>query len=252
MRLDEFLVEKNYYNSRTKAKEGISRGEVFVNGNCIQKPAFAITDGEEIKIIKKVSDFVSNGGFKLEKALFDFNYSVKHLVAADIGASTGGFTDCLLKYGAEKFFSVDLNDDLLALSLKNDERVERVIKNARYLTKEDFSCNIDVLVADLSFISATYVLPVFYDLLCENGDAIVLIKPQFENDGKIKFKNGIVSDKKIRLSACKKIYDCAIECGFFITGFTTAPIRKSKNTEYLIKLSKNAEKSISFDNFIVD
>ncbi len=179
MRLDEFLVKNKYYNSRTKAKESICRGEIFVNGVCIEKPAYDVCDVDGIKIIDKVSHFVSNGGFKLEKALIDFNYSVKNVVAADIGASTGGFTDCLLKYGAKKVFSVDLNDDLLDISLKNNEKVERIIKNARYLTKEDFSCDINLLVADLSFISATLVLPVFYGLLADNGNAIVLIKPQF-------------------------------------------------------------------------
>ena len=126
------------------------------------------------------------------------------------------------------------------------------IKNARFIEKADFNEQIDIVVADLSFISITYVLPAVYNLLEDGKDCIFLIKPQFENDEKIKFKNGIVSDKKYRVSACKKIYDFVVDLGFCVEGFTTAPIVKGKNIEYLIKLKKAGGISLSFSQLVIE
>ncbi len=252
MRLDEFLVKNEYFNSRTKAKESVCRGEIFVNGKVIFKPSFSVLDVDRVEVKNIVSTFVSVGGFKLEKALKDFNYNVKDKVAVDLGASTGGFTDCLIQNGIKKVYAVDLNDDLLDFKLKNDKRVKTVIKNARFIEKSDFEDVVDLVVADLSFISITYVLPAVYNLLNEDKECIFLIKPQFENDEKIKFKNGIVADKKYRISACKKIYDFATNLGFCIQDFSTAPIVKGKNIEYLIKLKKSSDKSIDFSSLFVE
>ncbi len=252
MRLDEFLVKNKYFYSRTKAKESICRGEIFVDGKVISKPSFSVFDKDNVEVRNIASTFVSVGGFKLEKALKDFNFSVKDKVAVDLGASTGGFTDCLIQNGIKKVYAVDLNDDLLDIKLKNDKRVKTVIKNARFIDKRDFEDVIDLVVADLSFISITYVLPAVYNFLDEGKECIFLIKPQFENDEKIKFKNGIVSDKKYRISACKKIYDFASNLGFCVEDFCTAPIVKGKNIEYLIKLKKSNDKSIDFSSLLVE
>ena len=252
MRLDEFLVKTEYFNSRTKAKESICRGEIFVNDKVILKPSFSVSEDDKVEVKNIVSTFVSVGGFKLEKALKDFDFSVLNKVAVDLGASTGGFTDCLLQNGIKKVYAVDLNDELLDNRLKLDKRVKTVIKNARFIEKADFNEKIDIVVADLSFISITYVLPAVYNLLEDGKDCIFLIKPQFENDEKIKFKNGIVSDKKYRVSACKKIYDFVVDLGFCVEGFTTAPIVKGKNIEYLIKLKKSGDISLSFSQLIIE
>ena len=193
MRLDNYLFVNKYFDSRTKSKQAIERGEVIVNGLLIDKPSYEINENiaHDIEIRAKET-FVSLGGYKLSKALKDFSFSVKDKIAIDIGASTGGFTDCLLKNGTKKVFAVDLNDELLHSTLKNDDRVIPVIKNAKLLNKSDFSVTADIITADLSFISASIIIPVIKNLLDDKKHLILLIKPQFENDERIRFKNGII------------------------------------------------------------
>lgn len=240
MRLDQYLVEKNFFDTRTKAKQAIERGEIYLNSKQITKCAFLIDVNKEydIKYIYN-KKFVSLGGYKLDKALTDFSLDCSNFIVADIGASTGGFTDCLLKHGAKKVYAVDLNDELLHCSLKSDSRVVRIIKNAKDLIKFDFQDELDMIVADLSFISATQVIKVFAKLLSIGKKLIILIKPQFEIGAKKKFKNGIVRDQKYRDIACKSVSDVAITCGFTPINLTTAPIIDGKNIEYLILLEKN-------------
>lgn len=239
MRVDEFLFVRGYFDSRTKAKQAIENGEVFLDSKPIIKPSKEIseTDNPEIEV-KSKETFVSLGGYKLSKALKKFDFRVKNLVVADIGASTGGFTDCLLQNGAAKVYAVDLNDDLLHNSLKNNEKVIRVIKNAKNLKSDDFG-NLDLITADLSFISATQVLETFYNLLPENGKVILLIKPQFEIGEKRKFKNGIIKDVKTVKLVCRSVYDAAVSVGFAAINMTTAPLKEDKNIEFLILLAKN-------------
>lgn len=248
MRFDNFLVEKNYFDSRTKAHQAIKRGEVYINGILITKPSHEIDERvkNEIKVIAQHT-FVSLGGYKLNKAVETFSVNVEGKIVCDVGASTGGFTDCLLQNGAKKVFAVDLNDELLHSSLKKDERVVTIIKNARFLDKSDFDDEIEFLSADLSFISATQVMKTFYDILSNDGYAIILIKPQFETGEKRKFKNGIIKDEEYRLKACREVYDCAISVGFSVVDLTTAPEVKGKNIEYLILLKKNDLESLPFD-----
>ena len=247
MRFDEYLTVNRYFESRNKAKNAIEKGLVFINGEKILKPSKEIADGENPTIsIEETETFVSVGGHKLSKALKDFNFSVCDLVVADIGASTGGFTDCLIQNGAKKVYAVDLNDELLHPSLKNDDKVVRVIKNAKNLTTKDVK-DITLITADLSFISAKQVLPVFYNILPEIGKVILLIKPQFEMDKKRVFKNGIVKDDKARKDAVRAVYDAALENGFSAVNMTTAPIDKNKNLEFLILLSKDKSVSSDFD-----
>lgn len=239
MRLDEFLAIRGYFDSRTKAKQAILSGEVIINGERADKPAKELSQEENYDIkIDRAENFVSLGGYKLSKALKDFNFSVSGKIVADIGASTGGFTDCLLQNGAAKVYAVDLNENLLHSSLINNDKVVQIVKNAKNLTEADLQ-GIDLITADLSFISAKQVLNLFYGLLPDNGNVILLIKPQFEMDKRQNFKNGIIKDDKIRKNACFNVYNAAINAGFSAIDMTTAPINKDKNVEFLILLSKS-------------
>lgn len=248
MRFDEYLFNRGFFDSRTKAKQAIVNGKVLSNCKQINKPATEIDETQEYDItIEAEESFVSLGGYKLSKALKDFGFSVQGKTVADIGASTGGFTDCLLQNGAEKVYAVDLNDDLLHSSLKSNGKVIRIIKNAKDLKREDFKY-LEIITADLSFISAKQVLQVFYDLLPESGKVILLIKPQFEMGKRQNFKNGIIKDGKILKNACREVYDAATKTGFCALNMTTAPAQKNKNTEFLILLLKSETESISFDD----
>ncbi len=239
MRLDNYLVKCGHFDSRTKAKQAIDRGEIFVNGKLNTKASYNIDKTLEYKIEYVYENcFVSLGGFKMFKALNDFDFSVKDLVVADVGASTGGFTDCLIKNGAKKVYAIDLNDKLLHPKLVNHDKVVPIIKNAKDLTINDFSEQLDLLVADLSFISATYVIDIFSSLLISGKTAILLVKPQFELDERKKFKNGIIRDSKIQNAALEKVLDCAKNNGFIHLKTTTAPESKDKNLEYLVLLKK--------------
>lgn len=237
MRLDFYLVENGYFDSRTKAKQAIERGEIFINGKKIEKPAFDVVDTPDVKHVF-ASKFVSLGGFKIEKALNDFEYPVNDLIVADIGASTGGFTDCLIQKGAKKVYAVDLNDQLLHKELKDNDKVKLIVKNAKDLEASDFDEDLDLLVADLSFISITQVIPAFSRLINKGKKMLLLIKPQFEIGQYKKFKNGIIRDEKIHLSVCEKVIDTAKQFGFEKIQLTTAPLNKDKNIEFLILFDK--------------
>ena len=248
MRFDEYLAFKGFFDSRTKAKQAILNGEVKVNNERINKPAKEMSENAHYDIIiEKAENFVSLGGYKLSKALKDFDFSVKDKSVADIGASTGGFTDCLLQNGAAKVYAVDLNDGLLHASLVNNDKVVQIVKNAKNLTKTDLE-GIDLITADLSFISAKQVLEIFYNLLPDNGNVILLIKPQFEIGERRNFKNGIIKDDNIRKNACLGVYNAAVNVGFSVSNMTTAPINKDKNIEFLILLSKDNVKNVDFDS----
>ncbi|MEG9429619.1 MAG: TlyA family RNA methyltransferase [Christensenellaceae bacterium] len=247
MRIDEFLFTKGFFDSRTKAKQAIERGDVFYDDRKVLKASAYVSEDDTAKIeIKDGEYFVSLGGYKLSKALKDFGFSVEGLTVADVGASTGGFTDCLIKNGAKQVYAVDLNDDLLHESLKNNEKVVRIIKNARNLTATDFS-GLDLITADLSFISAKQVLSVFYNLLPESGKIILLIKPQFEIGEKRRFKNGIIKDEKTVKSVCRSVYEEAVKVGFSAIDLTDAPRSEDKNTEYLIFLRKDGKNGVDFE-----
>lgn len=251
MRIDVLLCDKKLFPSRNKAQESLARGEILYDGKKVLKPSFDVDEHDFDKItIKRVSsEFVSIGGFKLEKALEFFCFSVSGLICADVGASTGGFTDCLIQHGAKKVYAVDLNDDLLSDKLKKDERVVRIIKNARFLTKNDFADKIDLIVADVSFISETLLLKIFADI---SDTAIILIKPQFEDDTKVKRKNGIIIDTKTTKKAVLKVLDCAIINGFKPLNVVNAPIIEGKNKEYLLLLKKENLIDFNADEFIKD
>lgn len=249
MRLDAFLFKAGKFISRNKATEAIERGIVFVNEKQILKPSFSVVGDEDIKIDESEKTFVSNGGFKLEKAFEDFKFLANGLTFVDVGASTGGFTDCLLKRGASRVYALDVGESLLSNELKSNPKVTVIDNfNARNLTAEVIGEKVDGVVCDVSFISLTYVLSQIFCTLKDDGFAVVLIKPQFECGKKQLNKNGIVTDKKARAECVKKIIDYSLAIGFSPTKFTYAPIKPDKNREYLLFLSKPKAESLKFSN----
>ena len=244
MRLDKFLTDR--FNSRTKAAQAIGEGLVLVNGKAVS-PSYDYKEGDEIFFVQPDEQFVSNGGYKLSKALKDFNFSVKDMVFADIGASNGGFTDCLLQNGAKKVYCIDVGESQLDKSLLDKNVVVLDNFNARNLTKECFSEPIDGVVIDVSFISLTYLLKNVADILNDGCYVIALIKPQFECEKKNIGKNGIVKDADIHKKVITKIYKFALEVGLAAVGITNAPIKKDKNKEYLILPRKSATLKIDIN-----
>lgn len=240
MRLDTLLYKKGLFYSRNKAAEAVKRGEVLVNGKAELKPAAAVTGEESIEIVRK-KEFVSLGGYKLDKALEEFGEDVSGLVFADIGASTGGFTDCLLQRGAKKIYAIDVGKGLLHSSLCQNERVVSLEGvNARYLTRDDLGTAVDAVVADCSFISLKLILPTVKLILKGGGFAVVLVKPQFEcGDKRALGKSGILRNEREREKILRDIFDFALSLGFSVDKTAIAPEYKDKNKEYLLKLTLN-------------
>ena len=236
MRADKFLAER--FGSRTKAAEEIEKGRVLIGGKPV-RPKDEVLETDEIEILEAEEYFVSNGGYKLSKALKDFSFDCSDLICADIGASTGGFCDCLLQNGAKKVYAVDVGESLLHEKLQKDKRVISLENiNARYLKNGDLPEEVDLVTADVSFISLKLVLPALYELSKPDGEAIVLLKPQFECQNKNIGKSGIV-----HTSAHQKILEKALgycdEAGWKYCDITNAPIRKGKNVEYVLSLKKS-------------
>lgn len=248
MRLDNYLVQNGFFNSRTKAKQAIERGEISIGGKVVYKVSLDVSIEKDIKRSCS-TQYVSLGGFKLEKALRDFSFSVENLVVADIGASTGGFTDCLLQNKAKKVYSIDLRDDLLHEKLLNDNSVVQIVKNAKDLNRKDFEEDLDLVVADLSFISISQIVDTIYEIINDNKKVIILIKPQFEIGKKQKFKNGIIKDKKIHKVVCENIYKLLLSKNLRPQKITIAPINSEKNIEFLILLEKNGDVCLEEDFF---
>ncbi len=246
MRLDSYLVENEYFSSRNKASEAIKRGEVFVGGKAVLKPSYEVIEGVEIAI-KAEKTFVSVGGYKLDKALDSFNIDVKDLTFADIGASTGGFTDVLLQRGVKRVFCVDVGENLLDEKISSDNRVVVMDNcNARNLKKADFPCEIQGIVVDCSFISLKLLIGVLKDLICKKGVIIALVKPQFEC-GKDKLgKSGILLSSKEQLRVlCEIIEFCKMQ-NLVTTNLCFSPINAKKNIEYLLEIKFEGEQ-ISFE-----
>ena len=242
-RLDVLLTELALAPSREKAKTMIMEGVVYVNGSREEK-AGDLFDPEksEITIRGNALPYVSRGGLKLEKALHSFPIDLTGAVCMDIGASTGGFTDCMLQNGAAKVYAVDVGYGQFAWKLRNDPRVVCMEKtNIRYVTKEEIPEPLDFASADVSFISLTKVLPVAFSLLKPDGEMVCLIKPQFEAGREKVGKKGVVRDPKVHEEVIEGILAFAKETGFFACGLTGSPIRGPEgNIEYLVWLRKNA------------
>jgi 23S rRNA (cytidine1920-2'-O)/16S rRNA (cytidine1409-2'-O)-methyltransferase len=243
-RLDILMVEKGFFPSREKAKSAIMAGEVLVEGERVDKPGQQIKVESNLSVIKKETLFVSRGGEKLEKALKVFNVNVKGKRALDVGASTGGFTDCLLKYGAEKVYCVDVGYGQLAWKLQKDTRVVVIDRtNIRYLTADKFDDLFELATIDVSFISLDKVLPVVYNLLKQKGEVVALVKPQFEAGREFIQKGGLVKQAEVHQSVIEKICEKAQNIGFSIQSLTFSPLKKtSGNIEYFIFLIKNSGK----------
>ena len=249
MRADKYFAEQ--FGSRTKAAEAIEKGLVLINGKPV-KPKDEIKETDEITLLSTQDVFVSNGGYKLQRAVDELGFSPQGKVFVDIGASTGGFTQCLLKNGAKKVYAVDVGESLLHESLRFDERITQMENtNARYLTRADFSDAIDGVVTDVSFISLRFIFPVIKELLVDNGEAVVLIKPQFECEKRQDLgKSGIVSPA-LHSKIVEKVLSYAKESGLYPFAITNAPIRKGKNIEYVMLVkpsgigSKNAAEILS-------
>lgn len=240
MRLDVYLSDlKNV--TRTKAKQLIESGFVKVGDNIIKKPAYEVSDDANISLIDDFK-FSSLGGDKLQKAFTDFSYSVKDKVCVDIGASNGGFTDCMLQNGAKRVYAVDVGECAFDDKLKNDSRV--IVKdktNARYLTSDDLGEKCDFACIDVSFISLKLILPAVKDLLRDNGEIIALIKPQFEAGHNNLSKKGLVLSPKVHQKVCDDVTAFAESIGLKRKNLTSAPIKEGKNREFLIYLYKSIE-----------
>lgn len=250
MRLDLYLTENGYAPSRQRAKSMIESGAVEIDGATVTKPSFFVTCGEHSVSVKDPLIYVSRGGLKLEAALDAFSVDPQGLVALDIGASTGGFTDCLLQRGALRVYAVDAGEKQLAKKLLDDPRVVSYEHlNARALTPEQIGGNtVDLAVMDVSFISSTYIIPRIPALLGGKGCFISLIKPQFEVGRGMLGKGGIVKDPAAHLAAITRVYDCAVSCGFSLSGLILSPIKGGDgNREFLagFELSEGGEKGWS-------
>ncbi len=242
MRLDVYLSKNGYAPSRQKAQELIEKGQVFCNGKAQLKPSFAVEETDIVELRGEGLKYVSRGGEKLQAALEAFQVDVKDMVAVDIGASTGGFTDCLLQYGACKVYAVDCGTDQLHPSLQNDARVVRIEQyNARYLKEEDLGQACDIAVMDVSFISQTQLYEAVLRVLKPNGSFISLIKPQFEAGRKSLSKKGVVKEEKDRLRVIEEIKASAMQIGLICQGVILSPIRGgSGNIEYLAIFRRQA------------
>lgn len=242
-RLDILVVKKGFFSSREKAKAAILEGNIFVDGVREDKVGMKFKEDSEIVYKGKDMPFVSRGGFKLKKAVDVFSLNLNEKVCIDIGASTGGFTDCMLQNGAKKVFSVDVGYGQFDWRLRNDERVVCMEKtNIRYVTKDDIKEELDFASCDVSFISLTKILEPVSLLLKEKGEMVCLIKPQFEAGKENVGKNGVVRDKKVQKEVIEKVYDFSIEKGFVPFDLSFSPIKGPKgNIEFLIYLKKNSK-----------
>lgn len=251
MRLDLYLTENNLFNSRNKASEAIERGEVFVNGKVVFKCSKDVDElKDKIEIKQNEKPFVSLGGYKLDIAIKKFNPKVRGEVFIDVGASTGGFTDCLLRNGASKVYCVDVGENLLDKSISSDERVVVMDKtNARFLTTESFDQLAHGIVVDCSFISLEYILPALKPLFSEDGYLLALIKPQFELQERVKLKNGILRNDKERIKIIKRIYDFCLSLSLVPKNIVCVTKDTNKNLEYIIQIEKNGT-TVDFEKFI--
>jgi len=240
-RLDVLLVNRGLAPSREKAKTMIMEGNVFVNNNREDKAGSTFPDDCNIEIHGKTLQYVSRGGLKLEKAMKHFDITMDGKVCMDIGASTGGFTDCMLQNGAKKVYAVDVGYGQFAWKLRQDERVVCMEKtNIRYVTPNDIDDELDFASVDVSFISLTKVLGPARALLKDGGEMVCLIKPQFEAGREKVGKKGVVRDPAVHVEVVRKIFDFCLENGFDVLNLDYSPIKGPEgNIEYLIHLRKS-------------
>ena len=252
-RLDMLLTEQGYADSRSKAQAIIMSGQVYVNGQKADKPGVSYEETVELEVRGAVCPYVSRGGLKLEKALRDFGVKPVDYVCSDSGASTGGFTDCLLQQGAKKVFAIDVGYGQLDWKIRSDPRVvvmERT--NIRYVTPEDLGEPLDLSVIDVSFISLKIVLPAIKELLKPDGQVLCLIKPQFEAGKEKVGKKGVVREKATHKEVLDGFVSLAAELEFAILGLTFSPVKGPEgNIEFLAHLTKAPVAGICPDTALV-
>ena len=242
IRVDVYLVSEGYSKSRESAQRSIEAGLVMIDGKPIKKPSEKIDENVEHSVeCENTIAYVGRGGLKLEAALDAFGIDPSGKTCFDVGASTGGFTDCLIKRGAKKVYAIDSGRDQLAKELRDDERVVSLEgMNARFLNFDSVGSYADIMVMDVSFISQTLILPRFQMLLNDGGDVVTLIKPQFECGREALGKGGIVKKPEHRLSAVRRVVSVAEENGLHLCGLIRSPIEGGDgNVEFLARFTKD-------------
>ncbi len=240
LRLDVAVFERGYAETREKAKAMIMAGSVYLNGQKALKGGVTIKETDVIEVRGAVNPFVSRGGLKLDKAMKSFGLDLNDCICMDIGASTGGFTDCMLTNGAKRVYAIDVGYGQLAWKLRCDERVVNLERtNFRYVTREQVPDEIDFASVDVSFISLKLILPVMHTLLKDGGQSVCLIKPQFEAGKENIGKKGVVRDKGVHEAVVENITSFAAENGFKVLGVDFSPIKGPEgNIEYLMYIEK--------------
>lgn len=248
-RLDIILMERGLFDSREKARTAIMTGRIIVKGNKETKVGSMLKEDIEITVVGDDPPYVSRGGFKLEQAIKVFKPDFTDKVVMDVGASTGGFTDCSLQNGAAMVYAVDVGYGQLAWKLRTDDRVVVLEKtNARYLTEEHIPEALDYIVMDASFISLKLLIPAVVPFLKEAGAVICLIKPQFEAGKKKVGKKGVVRDPDVHLEVIRDLLRFFEEQGLGVTGLTYSPVKGPEgNREYLVMLEPNREHAVNCD-----
>ncbi|KOA20934.1 hemolysin A [Clostridium homopropionicum DSM 5847] len=252
-RLDLLLVQKGIFESREKAQSSIMAGEIFIDGQRVDKCGQKVKENANIEFKGQQMPYVSRGGFKLERAINTFKIDLEGKICMDIGASTGGFTDCMLQNGAKQVFSIDVGYGQFAWKLRTDPRVvcmERT--NARYITNEDIGVFTDFASIDVSFISLTKIIPPILNLMTENAEVVALIKPQFEAGREKVGKRGVVREAAIHEEVIENIIEFLINNNLKVLGLDYSPIRGPEgNIEYLVYFTKNPNSEIIFDKNII-
>jgi len=253
-RLDLRLVQLGLVTGRDKAKAVIMAGTVYVNGQKADKAGFEVSEEDKIELRGETLRYVSRGGLKLEKAMESFPITIDGTVCMDIGASTGGFTDCMLQNGAKKVYAIDVGYGQLAWKLRTDDRVINLERtNFRHVTNEQVPDPVDFASVDVSFISLTLILPPAMSLLAEGGQMVCLIKPQFEAGKGLVGKKGVVKDPQIHKDVIVKVIDFAHQNGFSVLGLTYSPVKGPEgNIEYLVHLQKSGEPVCNVDREMID
>lgn len=252
LRLDVAVFERGYAETREKAKAMIMAGSVYLNGQKALKGGVTIKETDVIEVRGAVNPFVSRGGLKLDKAMKSFGLDLTNCICMDIGASTGGFTDCMLTNGAKKVYAIDVGYGQLAWKLRCDERVVNLERtNFRYVTHEQVPDECDFASVDVSFISLKLILPVMHTLLKDGGRSVCLIKPQFEAGKENIGKKGVVRDKSVHEDVVSTITNFAAENGFKVLGVDFSPIKGPEgNIEYLMYIEKSKDGEMLWDGSV--
>jgi len=241
IRLDQYVFEEGYTESRQRAQALIMAGVVYVNNQKVDKAGYMVKDADKVEVRGKDLKYVSRGGYKLEKAIELYGLDLTDKICMDIGASTGGFTDCMLQNGAQKVYSVDVGYGQLAWKLRTDERVVNMEKtNIRNVTAEDLDEKINFFSVDVSFISLKHIFPVAFAISTEDVTGACLVKPQFEAGKEKVGKKGVVRDSAVHKEVIENVIGYAHQNGFFVKELTFSPIKGPEgNIEFLIVITKN-------------